>query len=30
MLKGNEYLRVWINKGGNNYLIHMPPASGQS
>jgi hypothetical protein len=29
MLKGNEYLRVWINKGGNNYLIHMPPASGQ-
>ena len=26
MLKGNEYLRVWINKGGNNYLIHMPPA----
>jgi hypothetical protein len=26
MLKGNEYLRVWINKGGNNYLIHLPPA----
>ena len=24
MLKGNEYLRVWINKGGNYYLIHLP------
>ena len=22
--KGNEYLRVWINKGGNHYLIHLP------
>jgi hypothetical protein len=27
MLKGDEYLRVWINRGGVNYLIHMPPAS---
>ena len=26
MLKGNDYLRVWINRGGNNYLIHLPPA----
>jgi hypothetical protein len=26
MLKGNEYLRVWINRAGVNYLIHMPPA----
>jgi hypothetical protein len=26
MLKGNDYLRVWINRGGVNYLIHMPPA----
>jgi hypothetical protein len=26
MLKGDEYLRVWINRGGVNYLIHMPPA----
>lgn len=26
MLKGNEYLRVWINRGGVGYLIHMPPA----
>ena len=26
MLKGNDYLRVWINRGGTHYLIHMPPA----
>lgn len=26
MLKGNDYLRVWINRGGNHYLIHLPPA----
>jgi hypothetical protein len=26
MLKGNDYLRVWINRGGTNYLIHLPPA----
>jgi hypothetical protein len=25
MLKGGDYLRVWINKGGTNYLINMPP-----
>ena len=24
VLKGNEYLRVWINRTGNHYLIHMP------
>ena len=24
LLKGDEYLRVWINKGGTNYLIHLP------
>jgi hypothetical protein len=24
-LKGNEYVRVWINHGGDNYLIHMTP-----
>ncbi|HYM24452.1 MAG TPA: hypothetical protein VEU08_14650 [Vicinamibacterales bacterium] len=24
LLKGGEYYRVWINKGGNNYLINMP------
>ncbi len=27
MLKGNDYLRVWINRGGTHYLIHLPPAS---
>jgi hypothetical protein len=26
-LKGGDYLRVWINKAGNNYLIHLPPAA---
>jgi hypothetical protein len=26
LLKGNDYVRVWINRGGNNYLIHLPPA----
>lgn len=26
-LKGADYLRVWINRGGNNYLIHLPPAA---
>jgi hypothetical protein len=24
MLKGNDYIRVWINKSGNHYLIHLP------
>ncbi len=23
-LKGGDYVRVWINKGGNHYLIHLP------
>ena len=27
VLRGNEYLRVWINNKGNHYLIHLP-ASG--
>ena len=27
MLKGNEYTRVWINRGGNHYLIHLPVGS---
>jgi hypothetical protein len=26
-LKGGEYIRIWINRGGNNYLIHLPPAN---
>jgi hypothetical protein len=28
MLKGDEYLRVWINRGGVNYLLHLPPSKG--
>jgi hypothetical protein len=27
VLKGDEYVRVWINRGGNHYIIHLPPAS---
>ena len=26
-LRGGDYLRVWINHGSNNYLIHLPPAA---
>jgi len=26
-LKGADYLRVWINRSGTNYLIHLPPAA---
>ena len=26
MLKGGEYLRVWITRNGIQYLIHLPPA----
>lgn len=25
-LKGDDYIRVWINRGGHNYIINMPPA----
>ena len=28
LLKGGEYVRVWIARGGHNYLIHLPPAGG--
>ena len=24
MLKGGDYMRLWINRGGNHYLIHFP------
>jgi hypothetical protein len=24
VLRGNDYVRVWINKAGNHYLIHLP------
>ncbi|HXW03937.1 MAG TPA: hypothetical protein VD833_01790 [Vicinamibacterales bacterium] len=27
MLRGNDYLRVWINRGGNHFLIHLPVAA---
>jgi hypothetical protein len=26
MLKGGDYLRVWINRGGHHYLLHLPTA----
>lgn len=26
VLKGGDYVRVWINRGGTNYLVNMPPA----
>jgi hypothetical protein len=28
MLKGNDYLRVWFNKGGNHVLVNLPVAAG--
>src|SRR6185436_10812513 len=27
VLRGNEYLRVWFNRGGTHYLIHFPLAA---
>ncbi len=27
MLKGGKYYRVWINRGGQNYIINLPPAA---
>jgi hypothetical protein len=24
LLRGGEYLRVWANRGGNHYLVHLP------
>ena len=26
LLKSQKYWRVWIHRGGNHYLIHLPPA----
>lgn len=26
MLKGGEYLRIWIARGGTHYLLHLPPS----
>ena len=28
LLKGNDYLRVWINRGGTHYLMHLPATAG--
>ena len=28
MLKGGDYLRVWINRGGFDYLVHLVPSGG--
>lgn len=30
MLRGNEYLRVWVNRGGNHYLIHLPTGMAET
>ncbi len=30
ILRGNDYLRVWINKAGNHYLIHLPAGGGDA
>lgn len=30
MLRGNEYLRVWINRGGNHFLIHLPTGAASN
>ena len=27
LLKGNDYLRVWINRGGTHYLMHLPASA---
>jgi hypothetical protein len=23
LLKGNDYLRIWVNHGGTHYLVHL-------
>jgi hypothetical protein len=28
LLKGEDYVRVWINRGGTNYILHLPTAKG--
>ena len=28
MLKGDDYVRVWINRSGMHYIIHLPPTKG--
>jgi hypothetical protein len=29
-LKGDDYVRVWINKAGNQYLVHLPVTAAAS
>ena len=26
-LKGNDFVRIWVNRSGTNYLIHLPASS---
>jgi hypothetical protein len=28
LLKGDDYVRVWINRSGMHYILHLPPAKG--
>jgi hypothetical protein len=27
LLKGDDYVRVWLNRGGTNYILHLPVAA---
>src|SRR5262245_24208674 len=27
MLKGGDFYRIWVNRGGNNYILNLPPAA---
>jgi hypothetical protein len=27
LLKGNDFVRIWVNRAGTNYLIHLPATS---
>ena len=26
-LQSGEYIRLWLNRGGSNYLVHMPTSA---
>lgn len=28
LLRGNDFVRVWFNRGGNHYLLHLPVQGG--
>jgi hypothetical protein len=30
MLRGNDYLRVWINRAGNHYLVHLATGAAET